>query len=116
MLAYSLLPLTREQRVERLKTMHREGRLLRHSWTAVTKGRREYACPLVALSPEVGIASFCPKPVQAAIWLALLTGCRRGEICKIERQHIHADHIDIPAGNTKTLRYKRVPIIPEMRR
>jgi integrase len=53
--------------------------------------------------------------VQAVIWFALLTGARRGEILKIERQHIKADHIDIPASHTKTNKIKAVPIAPALR-
>lgn len=61
------------------------------------------------------IAHHASEPVRAAIWLSLLTGCRRGEVCKIERADIHADHIRIQAGNTKTLRHRRVPIFPALR-
>lgn len=61
------------------------------------------------------IAQHCTEPVQAAIWCALLTGARRGEVCKIEAQHIHADHIEIPATHTKTLKVRAVPIVPALR-
>jgi integrase len=61
------------------------------------------------------IASHCTAPAQAAIWAALLTGARRGEILKVKREHIHENRIDIPAGNTKTLRTRSVPIVPALR-
>lgn len=61
------------------------------------------------------IADHASENVRAAIWIALLTGCRRGEICKIEAQHILEDRIRLPAGNTKTLRYREVPIVPALR-
>lgn len=61
------------------------------------------------------IADHASEQVRAAIWVALLTGCRRGEICKIEAQHILDDRIRLPAGNTKTLRYREVPIVPALR-
>jgi integrase len=61
------------------------------------------------------IADHASEPVRAAIWVALLTGCRRGEVCKIERADIGAKTIRIEAGNTKTLRYREVPIVPALR-
>lgn len=61
------------------------------------------------------IADQASENVRAAIWIALLTGCRRGEVCKIEAQHIGKDTIRLPAGNTKTLRYREVPITPALR-
>lgn len=61
------------------------------------------------------LADAASEPVRAAIWIALLTGCRRGEVCKIETQHIGEDVIELPAGNTKTLRYRQVPIVPALR-
>ena len=61
------------------------------------------------------LASHASDNVGAAIWIALLTGCRRGEICKIEAAHIGADAITLPAGNTKTLRTRTVPITPALR-
>lgn len=61
------------------------------------------------------IADHASEQVRAAIWVALLTGCRRGEVCKIEAQHILEDRIRLPAGNTKTLRYREVPIVAALR-
>jgi integrase len=61
------------------------------------------------------IADHCSKPAQSAIWAALLTSARRGEVLKIQRHHIHADHIEIPASHTKTLRTRSVQIIPALR-
>ncbi len=61
------------------------------------------------------IAQHASKNVQAAIWIALLTGARRGEICKLQTQDIGTDSITIQAGNTKTLRTRTVPIIPALR-
>ena len=61
------------------------------------------------------IAQHCTPPVQAAIWAALLTGARRGEVCQIEAQHIHTNHITIPRGHTKTLQAKSVPIVAALR-
>lgn len=61
------------------------------------------------------IASHCSKPVQAAIWIALLTGARRGEICKLQAADIGRDSLIIHAGNTKTLCTRSVPIVPALR-
>lgn len=61
------------------------------------------------------LADAASEPVRAAIWIGLLTGCRRGEVCKIKAEDIGADVIRIEAGNTKTLRYREVPIIPALR-
>lgn len=61
------------------------------------------------------IALHCTPGVQAAIWAALLTGARRGELLKIQRQHIAGEYITIPASHTKTLKSKTVPIVPALR-
>jgi integrase len=61
------------------------------------------------------IASHCSEPVKAAIWIALLTGARRGEILKLRREDICRDSMIIHAGNTKTLRTRSVPIVPAVR-
>ncbi len=61
------------------------------------------------------IAAFCTPIAQAAIWAALLTGARRGELFQIQREHIGRDSITFPASNTKTLRMRVVPIIPALR-
>lgn len=61
------------------------------------------------------IADRASEQTKTAIWVALFTGCRRGEVCKITREHIGSETIRIPAGNTKTLRYREVPIVPAAR-
>lgn len=61
------------------------------------------------------LADCASENVRAAIWIALLTGCRRGEVCKIEPQHIGEDTIQVPAGNTKTMRTRTVPLVPALR-
>lgn len=69
------------------------------------------------LTPEeVGrIANCASPPTRAAIWIAVLTGLRRGEICKIAADDIGADTILIRAGNTKTLRTRTIPITAALR-
>jgi len=61
------------------------------------------------------LADAASEPVRAAIWIGLLTGCRRGEVCKIKREDIGDQVLRIEAGNTKTLRYREVPIVPALR-
>lgn len=61
------------------------------------------------------IAEECSPQVQAAIWIALLTGARRGEIFKIRKQDIGRDTITLPSSHTKTLRTRVIPIIPALR-
>lgn len=61
------------------------------------------------------LADHASENVRAAIWIALYTGCRRGEIAKIRAEHIGETTIRLPAGNTKTLRYREVPIAPALR-
>jgi site-specific recombinase XerD len=61
------------------------------------------------------IAQYCSEEAQAAIWAALLTGARRGEIFQIRAEHIGPDTITLPSSHTKTLRTRVVPIIPALR-
>lgn len=61
------------------------------------------------------IADSCQPETQAAIWAALLTGARRGELCQIRTEHIGEDVIMIPASHTKTNMARVVPIIPALR-
>ncbi|MDE2325349.1 MAG: site-specific integrase [Betaproteobacteria bacterium] len=61
------------------------------------------------------LADHASESVRAAIWIALLTGCRRGEVLAIRTDDIGPDIITIRAGNTKTLRTRTVPIVPALR-
>jgi len=61
------------------------------------------------------IAARCSPPMQAAIWIALMTGARRGEICKLKAKDIGRDSILLHSGNTKTLRTRTVPIVAPVR-
>lgn len=61
------------------------------------------------------IAQHCSIQAQAAIWFALLTGARRGEIFKVRAEHIGADSITLPASHTKTNKMRVIPIIPALR-
>lgn len=61
------------------------------------------------------IADLCSEQARAAVWVSLLTGCRRGEVLKITAADIGEETILIRSGNTKTLRTRVVPIIPALR-
>lgn len=61
------------------------------------------------------LADCASENVRAAIWIALLTGCRRGEILKIKPEDIGERYLRVVAGNTKTLRERAVPIVPALR-
>lgn len=61
------------------------------------------------------LADCCSEQVRAAVWIALLTGCRRGEIIKLGKEDIRGDRLRIQSGNTKTLRERIVPIVPALR-
>jgi integrase len=57
------------------------------------------------------LAAHCPENVQAAIWIALYTGARRGEILAMKRADVGTHSLTIHAKNTKTLRTRVVPIV-----
>ena len=61
------------------------------------------------------IADLCSPQVNAVIWTAIFTGCRRGEILALRRDDVRDDYILIRAGNTKTLKTRSVPIIAPLR-
>lgn len=61
------------------------------------------------------ITQHCTEQAQAAIWAALLTGARRGELFQIRAEHIGEDTISVPASHTKTQRARVIPIIPALR-
>ncbi len=87
------------------------------NWGAHVKRLPEHNQRDVYLTPAQvqKIASHASENVRAAIWIALLTGARRGEVCKIQREDISRDSILIRAGNTKTLKTRSVPIVPALR-
>ena len=61
------------------------------------------------------LADCASENVRAAIWIAVYTGCRRGEIVAIERSDIGDDSITLRAGMTKTAKARTVPIIAPLR-
>lgn len=61
------------------------------------------------------LADHAGEATRAAIWVSVLTGCRRGEALQITPEMIGLDEITLPAGATKTERARSVPIIPPLR-
>ncbi len=86
-------------------------------WSAHVQRLPEHNARDLYLTVEqvAAIAQHASPATAAAIWIALLTGCRRGEVLAIRPADIGADSITIRAGNTKTLRTRSVPIIPALR-
>lgn len=70
----------------------------------------------LTLEQVKAIADNASEQVAAAIWIALFTGCRRGEILKMRAEDIGPDSIVIHAGNTKTLKTRTIPIVPPLRK
>lgn len=62
------------------------------------------------------LASHASEQVRAAIFIAIYTGCRRGEILKLQPADIGPLSILIRAGNTKTLKTRAVPIAGPLRK
>jgi len=61
------------------------------------------------------LAKHCAEPVQAAIWIALYTGARRGEILAMQPEDIGKNTLTIHAKNTKTLHTRVIPIVKPLR-
>lgn len=61
------------------------------------------------------LSDHCSQPVRAAVWIALYTGCRRGEILAMRQEDIGADSMTIRAGNTKTQKTRTIPIAAPLR-
>lgn len=61
------------------------------------------------------LTSHASENVAAAVWIALFTGCRRGELLKIVEADIGPEDITVRAGNTKTLKTRTVPIVAPLR-
>jgi integrase len=70
---------------------------------------------VLSLAEVKRLADCASASVRAAIWIAIYTGCRRGEILAIKKADIGADSILLRAGNTKTLKARTVPIIAPLR-
>jgi integrase len=58
------------------------------------------------------IADNASEAVRAAVWIALYTGMRRGEVCALKPEHINlvGGTITIPAGMAKSNKIRVIPI------
>jgi integrase len=103
--------------LKRALTVAWERGLCAEDWSGHVKRLPEHNARDVYLSVEqvADIANRASKQVRAAIWIALLTGCRRGEVLAMRPEMIGPEMITIRAGNTKTLRTRSVPIVPALR-
>lgn len=61
------------------------------------------------------LADHASDATKAAIWIAIYTGCRRGEILALTQGDIEGQMLTIRAGNTKTLKTRVVPIVKPLR-
>ena len=63
------------------------------------------------------LANAASPAVRAGIWIGLYTGMRRGEIAGLRPEHIDlkAGMLTIPAGMTKSLRTRSIPIVTPVR-
>lgn len=69
----------------------------------------------LTIEQVAAIADCASDQVRAAIWIALYTGCRRGEILALTPASVGKDSLTIIAASTKTQRTRSVPIIPPLR-
>lgn len=94
-----------------------ERRQTAQNWGAEVKRVPEHNARETYLTlPQVQeIAQHCSRPAQAAIWIAVLGGLRRGEILGLQPGDVQGDRLLIRAGNTKTLRTRSIPIVTPMR-
>lgn len=70
---------------------------------------------VLTVEQVAAIAGNASEQVRAAIWIALYTGMRRGEILALRAQDVGADTLTVRAGSTKTLRTRTVPIVAPLR-
>lgn len=61
------------------------------------------------------LADCASEQLRAAIWIAVYTGCRRGEIVGIKAEDIGADSITLRSGMTKSQKHRSIPIIAPLR-
>ena len=61
------------------------------------------------------LLEFCSTDLKAAIWIALYTACRRGEIVSMTKESIGLNTITVYASNTKTQKTRTIPIIQPLR-
>lgn len=65
----------------------------------------------LSMEQVTALADKASMNVRAAIYIAVYTGMRRGEIVKMNEAEIGDDTLTILSGNTKTLKRRSVPIV-----
>ncbi|WP_296508450.1 site-specific integrase [Rhodoferax sp.] len=67
----------------------------------------------ISLEQLETLASHCSDAVKAAVFIAIYTGCRRGEIVKMRPEHIDRanQEIEIHYTGTKTSKTRTIPIV-----
>ncbi len=103
--------------LKRALRMAWERGLCSDDWSTNVKRLPENNARDVYLTVEqvAALASHGSQATQAAIWIALLTGCRRGEVLAMQPADVGPDSITVRAGNTKTLRTRTAPIVSALR-
>jgi len=103
--------------LKRALTLAWDKRATTHNFGAEIKRDLEHNERDVFLSIKQvkAIADQASAQVRAAIWIALYTGCRRGEILALTKADIGKDAITIRGANTKSLKVRTVPIVAPLR-
>ncbi len=70
---------------------------------------------VLSLEEVKRLADCSSAAVKAAIWIAIYTGCRRGEILALKKEDVSETSLRLRAGNTKTLKARSVPIAAPLR-
>lgn len=67
----------------------------------------------ITLAQLEKLASHCSEAVRSAVFIAIYTGCRRGEIVKMRPEHIDRENneIEIHFTGTKTDKTRTIPIV-----
>lgn len=99
-----------------LKIAHRSGAIHEDYGTKISRlPENNQRHTYLTIEQVKRLADCCSDQVRIAVWIALLTGCRRGEILKLTPEDMQGDRLRIQAGNTKTLRQRTIPIVPAAR-
>lgn len=69
----------------------------------------------LTLAQVKALADKASEAGRAAIWIALFTGCRRGEILALTPEDIGEDEITVRAVTTKTQKVRVIPIVQPLR-
>lgn len=99
-----------------LSLAYNEGKVPQNYGDAVTRlPEHNQRTTTITIADVQKLADAASETVRAAIWIALFTGCRRGEIIAMQPEDVQGNAITIHAGNTKTLKTRLVPVAPPLR-